>query len=261
MTVVSTTRGTTVNAALPCATHDHFRLTGNLTWWDADTDCSIVLSQPALDPSLWAEYGHGAELSYRRHGVECALDHDALSGGADTIMFFAVVDGAGIMVAGVRAKGPLRAADESHAVLEWQDQPGQPAVRKMITDRLPYGVLEMKSAWVTDDPHRCGSLTDAVARSGFHMMALLPAQFCMATAAGYVLNRWRSSGGVLAPIPAAPYPDRRYQTKMMWWDRRTFTRHARPDQAAKIIGETLDITRALNTEALGWQGSRDGSAG
>ena len=98
----------------------------------------------------------------------------------------------------------------------------------MITDRIPFGVLEMKSGWVIDDSDRNRSLTTALARSGCNITALLDCQFCMATAAAYVLNRWRSSGGVVAAIPATPYPDERYQTKMIWWDRRDFVNHAEP---------------------------------
>lgn len=221
-----------------------FRLPRSVTWQDADAKRTLVISQPHLDADLWAQYGRGAETSFRRHQVESALDFDALHSGADTVMFLAVVDDTGNAVAGVRAKGPLKSAEESHAVHEWDGQPGQSAVRKMITDRLPYGVLEMKSAWVgDDDPLRCNRITDALARSGFHMMALLDVQFCMATAAAYVLNRWRSSGGVIAPIPSTPYPDARYQTKMMWWDRRTFVQHAQPEQAAKILTETANLHR------------------
>jgi len=220
---------------------DDLQLVGQLRWWDADAGCHLVLSQPALDPGLWAVYGAGALASYRRHGVECALDRAALDSGEDTIMFFVALDAEEHMLAGVRAKGPLRAAHDSHAVVEWANQPGQDAVAKMITDRLPYGVLEMKSAWVDDAATHSQGLTDAIARSGFHMMALLDVQFCMATAAAYVLNRWRTSGGIVAPIPAPPYPDIRYHTTMMWWDRRTFTRHAQPHQAAKILTETHNI--------------------
>jgi hypothetical protein len=228
---------------VPDAASDDFRLTKSLRWWDAETRCTLVVSQPRLDADLWSRYVRGAVRSYRRHGVECALDRDALRSGADTVMFFVVLDDRGKMIAGVRGIGPLRSADDSHAVSEWEGRPGQLAVWKMINDRLPYGVLEMKSAWVCDDAHPGQSLTDAVARSGFHMMAILNIQFCMATAAACVLNRWRTSGGVVAPIPATPYPDHRYQTKMIWWDRRTFTRHAQPEQAAKIITETIDLGR------------------
>ena len=67
--------------------------------------------------------------------LQSALDHAALCTGADTAMFFVALDEAGAMLGGVRAKGPLRCADDSHAVAEWQGQAGQNAVRKMITDR------------------------------------------------------------------------------------------------------------------------------
>lgn len=232
--------------SLDAANVEGFRLRQGLSWRDPDIDCTLVVSQPAADPALWTEYARGAQSSYRKHGVECALDAEALRTGADTIMFLAALDSGGKMVAGVRAKGPLLSADDSHAVAEWAGQPSQQAVRDMINDRVPFGVLEMKSAWVTDDPDQNRCLTAALARSGFHMMALLDVQFCMATAAAYVLNRWRSSGGVVASIPATPYPDERYQTKMMWWNRRDFVKHAEQEQVAKILIETNQLTQDFN---------------
>lgn len=218
-----------------------FRLSSSVGWWDPDADCTLVMSQPATDPHLWAEYLEGAERSYRSHGVEGALDLAAIRNGNDTAFFWATLDATGRVVGGVRAKGPLRSADDSHALVEWAGQPGLHAVRKMIADRVPFGILEMKSAWVTDDPDRNRSLIKALARSGFHALALLDAQFCMATAAAHVLDRWRSSGGVVASIPAAQYPDERYRTKMMWWDRRTFAKHAEPEQVSKILREIVDL--------------------
>jgi hypothetical protein len=218
-----------------------------ISWFDEDAQCILVWSQPHLDADLWSEYGRGAARSYRRHGVETALDIDALNTGADTAMFLCAVDSSGTVVAGVRAKGPLQSAEDSHAVVEWEGQPSKAAVHKMITDRLAFGILEMKSAWVEDDKERGQLLTHALARSGSHLMAMLDIQFCMATAAAYVLNRWRSSGGVVAPIPATPYPDKRYQTKMMWWDRQTYARHAEPGQLATMRAETQII--ASNTHS------------
>jgi hypothetical protein len=236
------------------ATIDEFRLRQAHSWRDPDIDCTLVVSQPSTDPGLWTEYALGARSSYRKHGVEAALDVDALRTGADTLMFFAVIDRAGKMVAGARAMGPLRSADDSHAVAEWEGQPDQQAVRDMIDDRVPFGVLELKSAWVTDDPDRSRSVATALARSASHFTALLDIQFCMATAAVHVLNRWRSSGGVVAGIPAAPYPDERYQTKMMWWDRRDFVNHAEPEQVVKMLKETQQLTQEFHsryeTEAL-----------
>jgi len=232
--------------ALDPMTFGRFQLSERLSWRDPDIDATLVLSQPATDPDLWDEFSRGAENSYRKHGVECALDVDALREGYDTLMFCAAVDDDGRMLAGLRAKGPLRSAEDSHAVVEWEGQPSQQAVRDMINDRIPFGVLEIKSGWVIDDANADRSLTTALARSGFYMASLTGFQFFMATAATFVINRWKSSGGVVAPIPATPYPDDRYQTKMIWWDRHDFINHAEPGQVAKILTERELITREMN---------------
>jgi hypothetical protein len=237
-------------------TTGRFELPHRISWRDPDIGCTLVLSQPEVDPDLWAEFSQGAQRSYSKHGVECALDVDALSSGADTAMFFAVIDDTGRMVAGLRAVGPLRSAEDSHAVIEWAGQPGEQAVRNMINDRVPFGVVELKSGWVIDDSDRDRSLSAALARCGFQITALLGLQFFMATAATYVLNRWRSSGGVVAPIPATPYPNDRYQTKMIWWDRQDFISHAEPEQAAKVLIENHHLSREINRLddlASGWQ--------
>lgn len=230
---------------LNSTTAGRFDLCQRLSWRDPDIGATLVLSQPAVDPDLWAEFCRGAQRSYRKHGVECALDFEVLHGGADTVMFCAAIDDAGRMLAGLRAKGPLKSAEDSHAVVEWAGQPGEQAVRDMITDRIPFGVLEIKSGWVVDDSGQNRSLTTALARSGFHIAALAGFQFFMATAATFVLNTWKSSGGVVAPIPATPYPDERYQTRMIWWDRSDFIRHGEPEQVAKILMENSLLTTEL----------------
>lgn len=217
-----------------------FSLRQSFNWHDPDIGGTLIVSQPSADPDLWAEYAAGAVRSYRKRGVEDALDVKALRDGGDTIMFCAVVDDAGQVVAGLRAKA-LRSADDSHAVDEWAGQPGQRAVRQMITDRVPYGVLEMKAGWVTDAPNRNPFLTSALARSLFYMMVMLDFQFGMCTAATAILNTWRSSGPVVSTIPATPYPDERYRTKLLWWNRRDFFNHAKPEQLAKIVHETKDL--------------------
>jgi hypothetical protein len=117
----------------------------------------------------------------------------------------------------------------------------------MVTDRLPFGVVEMKTAWVTDDPDRSRQLTSAISRTPLHAMPLLDIQFIVATAAEYVLKRWLSSGGQLAAkIPATPYPDDRYQTKLAWWDRRTFANHADPKQLSMFFAEQKELAARVD---------------
>lgn len=217
------------------------------SYWDPDSRCTIVFAQPAIERDLWKDYVRGACHNYRKHGVDRALDMDALRSGADTAILVACVNDAGRVVGGVRGRGPYQSADECHALLEWDGQPGQDAVRKMVADRLPFGVVEMKTAWVTDDPERSQLLTTAMARTSFHTMNLLDIQFIMATAADHVLKQWLSSGGQLATkIPATPYPDRRYRTKLAWWDRSTFAKYADPKQLSMIFAEQNRLTPRLD---------------
>lgn len=217
------------------------------SWWDPGSECTIVVAEPGAERELWSEHIRGAERNYRKHGVERALDLAALRTGADTALFCVGLNDAGRVVGGLRAKGPYQTTEECHAVVEWAGQPGLDAVRKMVADRLPFGVVEMKTAWVCDDPDQSRALTDTLARMPLHSMTMLNTQFAMATAAAYVLKRWLSSGGVLAAkIPATPYPDERYQTKMMWWDRRTFATHAEPKQLSSYFAEAQRMGRRLD---------------
>ncbi|HKV17680.1 MAG TPA: hypothetical protein VJR50_01515 [Mycobacterium sp.] len=218
-----------------------------IRWLDSDTSCTVVVSTPSADPELWADFVEGAARSYHTHGIEQALDMDSLLDESNTQLFHAVVNDAGAVMGGIRAKGPLESPEESHALVEWADRPGLSAVYKMLSDRLPFGVVEMKTAWMTDDQSRSRALGSTLARTPFITMALLDAQFVVATAGSHVLNRWRSSGGVVATkIPATPYPDDRYRTKMMWWDRSTFTNDAAPEQVSKIFNEMAILARQLD---------------
>ena len=217
-----------------------------ISWFDSDTECTVVVSTPAADPALWADFVDGAARSYHRHGIERALDMDSLTDESNTQLFHAVVNDAGAIMGGIRAKGPLDSPEESHAIVEWENRPGLRTVRKMLSDRLPFGVVEMKTAWMSDDPGRSRAISSTLARSPFTTLALLDAQFVVATAGSHVLNRWRTSGGVVAKIPATPYPDDRFHTKMMWWDRSTFANNADAEQVSKIFNELATVARRLD---------------
>lgn len=84
----------------------------------------------------------------------------------------------------------------------------------------------------------------------FQAMAVLDVDYCMATAAAHILEQWRSSGGVVSDIPATPYPDGRYETKMIWWDRRTFAIHGEADQVAAVFREMAQVRRSTRLHRL-----------
>lgn len=218
--------------------------------WDPVAECSMIMARPSAEPDLFAEYHRGATASYARFGVSDALDPDTDACAADTALFWVLTNVDGDVVGGVRAKGPLRSPDDSHAIVEWAGQPGAAAVRQMIAERVPLGILEMKAAWLAKDPSGARHRAKMIARSGFHAMSVFDVNFCMATTAAHILEQWRSSGGVVAPIPATPYPDERYQTKMMWWDRRTFTVHGEAEQVGAIFREMAHIRRSTQVRRL-----------
>ncbi len=211
-------------------------------WRDQATGCWVAASTPEAEPALWHRYLEGAQQSYQRHGLDWVLDFDAIKDGDGTALFFAVVEPNGRVVGGTRVVGPLVAPEDSHALEEWAGNPGRTELHRMIANRLPFGVVEVKSAWANTEDYGSRAISLVLARTALPMMTLLGVQFVMATAAAHVLEQWRSSGGVVAGgIPAAAYPNENYRTKVMWWDHRTISRYADSDQFKLMCAENSEV--------------------
>lgn len=226
---------------------DAIPLEGGTGWRDPATGCRIAACTPTSEPKLWKEYLAGALRSYRQHGLEWVLNFDKIRDGADTTLFFAAVDSDGHVVGGTRVVGPLGSPDESHALVEWEGNPGRDTLRKMIANRLPFGLVEVKSAWTDSHAYGSRALSRALARTAVPIMTLLDVQFIMATSAAHVVDQWRSSGGVVpARIPAATYPNDNYRTKVMWWDRSTIATHAEPEQFKLMCAARTEILQSLS---------------
>jgi hypothetical protein len=206
------------------------------------TGCWIAACTPGSEPKLWDQYLDGALRSYRQHGLDWVLDVDAIRDGAGTTLFFAAVGPDGRVVGGTRVVGPLGSPADSHALVEWDGNPGRNALREMIANRIPFGVVEVKSAWTDSKAYGSRALSGALARTAVPIMTLLDVQFIMATSAAHVVDQWRSSGGVVpARIAAAAYPDDSYRTKVMWWDRRTIATTAEPGQFKLMCAATSEM--------------------
>jgi hypothetical protein len=200
-----------------------------------DSDCTMVVAFPSEDPELWAAYLQGAQQTYRKFGVEDALEIDEIRDGGSTSMFLVAISPDGEVVGGVRAQGPYATAEESHALLEWQGFPGQAELRQMIADRIPDGVVEMKAAWASERCPDRKAITHSLARiPRIAAMSMLDARYVMATAGtDPVINLWASAGGVIAShIPTAPYPSDLYHATPIWWDRSSFVDDGEPAVAA-----------------------------
>ncbi|MGZ8176308.1 hypothetical protein ACXVUM_00125 [Williamsia sp. SKLECPSW1] len=218
---------------------------------DPLTGARLVVATPAGDVSLWRRFLAGARTVYEAHGVGTALDHDAVVDGRDTTVFFAVVDDRGTCRGGLRVQGPYRRADESHALREWSGSPGRVDLEHAIGQRIPDGVVEVKTAWVdpgADDP---AAAADLLARLALPILRVTGARHLMATSADHSLRRWGSSGGRIdESVCAAPYPDDRYRTRLMWWDLETLDSDASPAILAAMRDEVDLLADAVGTASM-----------
>jgi hypothetical protein len=231
------------------------------SFWEPGSGVRFEAHAPADAPELWTSYLEGLEETYRAHGVANALDLNALWITPTSPIFVVAIGADDQVLAGMRAHGPLFRPEDAHAVGEFESDPvGQRKVRQLITDRIPFGAIEIKGCWVTDDAPRKRLLSNGLARCYIHVMDMLDVQFAFCTAAVHAATRWRTTGGLTVPgLDAVPYPDDRYETTMLWWNRTTIGKFADPDQLALIERESHQLAlrhassppRPLVPQALG----------
>ncbi|MGW0036459.1 hypothetical protein [Gordonia sp. NPDC003376] len=180
----------------------------------------LTTATPRSDPHLWIDYLAGAMDAYRRHDCAAALDLDDVVTGTTTSIFVTVHDDVGRLCGGLRIQPRLTAAAQSHAVEEWSGQPGQVQLVNAIERRLDEGIVEVKTAWVDERSPMAPIVVAQLSRLGLPILQMCDVRYMMATAADHVLRRWASGGGVVdVTVPATPFPDERYRTQLMWWDR------------------------------------------
>lgn len=197
---------------------------------EVGSDYTVVAAAPGRERALWDRYLNGAAASYERHGCAAALDYDEVSTGAGTALFFAVLDDADQVRGGLRVQPRFSAAAQSHALVEWAGQPGQVQLVNAIESRLAGGIVEVKTAWVDERSPIARSVAGQLSRLGLVIMEMSGTDHMMATAADHVLRRWQSGGGrVDESVPPTPFPDERYRTRLMWWDRARIREHTSPE--------------------------------
>jgi hypothetical protein len=209
--------------------------------WDERCEVRFEINRPIDRQDLWEAYLAGATKSYRQYGVEAALDLPSICTGATTSLFIVGVDQNGNVVSGMRVQGPLRSNSEAHITEEFS---GSPVVRALIDEAVPRGVIEVKGCWVDSSVGSRSAVSDGLARCYVHAMDLLDVRFACCSVAAHAVRRWLSTGGQLVEAVApVPYPDDRYETVMLWWDRLTVHRFADPEQLRQMQRESEQLCR------------------
>jgi hypothetical protein len=100
-------------------------------------------------------------------------------------------------------------------------------------------VVEVKAVWADNSAPLHKELTTAMSRIFVHALALSKARYAFCTAASHAVPRWQSSGGVVsADVASVAYPDDRYQTSVLWWDRRSVFHSISNEQGRAILRES-----------------------
>jgi len=224
----------------------------SVSFWDPSSGTRIEAHTPSDRPDLWHRYVEGVTRSYRRYGVEAALDLESFVDGDSTSLFFVAFDPTHEVVAGVRMHGPLGDSAQAHALLEFASDPGGvTTIRRLIDNRLPFGVIEMKGGWVAHDTPQRSELSSTLARCFLHAMVILEAQFAFGTAATHAVGRWRTTGArATEGLTPVPYPDERYETTLMWWDFARLDSVAEPAQVRRFRAEQAAITHVAGSRQL-----------
>lgn len=209
---------------------------------DRLSGCTFVAATPAGQPQLWESYLRGAGVSYRRHGVESVLEYDCIVDGNSTALFFVALNPAGAVVGGMRVQGPYSMSVQAHAISEWDGRQGTTELHEEISGRIADGVIEMKTGWVDDTAGNRRELTDALARIFVHSLRLMQVRWALGTVAQHAVRRWQTTGGVVSDqVSPVAYPDERYRTVPMWWDRENFAELAVPEQLPLIMHEAAQL--------------------
>jgi hypothetical protein len=208
---------------------------------DSVSGVRIEMLHPLEAPGRWRAYLDGAEASYRAHGVLRALDRAGLEAGRTTSLFFVAVDEDDRVVAGIRCHGPMGSAAEAYALGELDGHPSLSEVHDLLAERVAGGLVEIKGAWV-DPEHSRGGLSDALARCHVHAMDFFGARYGLCSTSDQTAPRWRTTGGrPLRGLAPVPYPDARYETILLWWDRHRVRELSDPAQWARFAGEANDL--------------------
>jgi hypothetical protein len=208
------------------------------TFVDDASGTRIEVHRPIDSPLRWRQYLDGAEARYRAHGVISVLARERLEDGRAAALFFVAVDHDGQVVGGIRCHGPLRHIDDAYAMDELAGHPRLRSVSDLIARTIPSGLMEIKGAWIDRDRAPVG-VSDALARCHVHAMTWFGTRFAMCTCSDSVARRWATAGGrAFIDLETVAYPDDRYRTVLLLWDRERLSERTSAHQWSSILRET-----------------------
>jgi molybdopterin/thiamine biosynthesis adenylyltransferase/nitroreductase len=198
---------------------------------------------PLERPDLWKIYLNEAEGIFRSRGFEGTLRRLELEEGNDVSLFLLGFDTDGNAVAGVRFHGPLEGPHQAAIIEEMATSPEIGVIHDLIEQEIRLGAVEVKGAWSKGASVVGSRLLTAISRSVTHGLNWLGAEFAIAAVSDTLMPVGTVTGGVQVGTQWVPFPDERYRTIAISWQRGRTYELATPENQQAYRREAEQLLR------------------
>jgi molybdopterin/thiamine biosynthesis adenylyltransferase len=198
---------------------------------------------PLERPDLWKVYLNEAEGIFRSRGFEGTLRRLELEEGNDVSLFLLGFDAEGEPVAGLRFHGPLEGAHQAAIIDEMASSPEIGLIHDLIEREIRLGTLEVKGAWSKGASVVGARLLTALSRAVTHGLNWLGAEFAIAAVSDTLMPVGTVTGGVQVGTHWVPFPDERYRTIAISWQRGRTYELATPENQQAYRREAEQLLR------------------
>jgi molybdopterin/thiamine biosynthesis adenylyltransferase/nitroreductase len=206
---------------------------------------------PLERPDLWKVYLNEAEGIFRSRGFEGTLRRLELEEGNDVSLFLLGFDAEGNAVAGVRFHGPLEGAHQAAIIDEMATSPEIGVIHDLIDQEIRLGAVEVKGAWSKGAAVVGSRLLTAISRSVTHGLNWLGAEFAIAAVSDTLMPVGTVTGGVQVGTHWVPFPDERYRTIAISWQRGRTYELATPENQQAYRREAEQLLRGPSRSGEG----------
>ena len=174
---------------------------------------------PFERPDLWNRYLEDAEGKYRSFGFEGTLRRRELDEGQGVPLFFVGFAPNGDPVAGLRFHGPLENRWDAALIEEMADLPELDEIGSLIDSEAKFGIIEAKGGWAKGEAVLGVRMVATISRIMTHAAVWLGAERTIAAVSDLLIPVGKVAGGEVLSRNHVPFPDERYRTYAVTWQR------------------------------------------
>jgi molybdopterin/thiamine biosynthesis adenylyltransferase len=219
---------------------------------DPTTGLRFEVHHPQERPDLWSRYLDGAEVRYRKHGLDPILNRTALESGTGVSLFWVGFDELGRIVAGMRFHGPLDSVASSSALEEMATSPEIGKLTRYVERFIPYGVVEMKGGWGIRKGVGLHGLINTFGRCLAQTFAILGAEIAVISASDRMKGSAIQSGGRMLGTESAAFPSERFRTILVAFRRSRVAMLAQSEHARLVRCEAVELAAGAAPENEAW---------